>query len=376
MEDKDITTHELEKEQVSQLASFSAFRKEEEFWRLKSLSLWLKASDQNTTFFHRQFRARLSWNHISKTTSTDGTVAKGLSQVKEAAKTHFQQLYTKDGTGDEEISNDFLSQIPSLVNEENNSNLMKPFTEEEINNVIWDTEPDKAPGLDGFSAHFYRACWTIIKSDLLRMAKIKPLLSKLISPNQGGFIAGRHILDNVILVQESMHSSHQRKEQGMLIKLDMTNTFDRVKLSFLYKVILSFGFSPAFVNLIKACTDKPWITLLVNGRPASYFQALRGIRQGCLLSPFLYIRMADTLSRKLIAERNKGTLPGIQPTTRLEPINHALSVDDSLLLGGSSPQIEKEFNGTLHIFCIISVVLINKRKNAVYSWNSEEQTTL
>ena len=34
--------------------------------------------------------------------------------------------------------------------------------------------------------------------------KIKPL----ISPSQGGFVAGRHILDNVILVQESMHSSH------------------------------------------------------------------------------------------------------------------------------------------------------------------------
>ena len=30
--------------------------------------------------------------------------------------------------------------------------------------------------------------------------RIKPLLSKLISPNQGGFVAGRHILDNVILV--------------------------------------------------------------------------------------------------------------------------------------------------------------------------------
>eukprot|EP00253_Pinus_taeda_P022753 PITA_22753 len=65
MEDKDITTHELEKEQVAQLASFSSFRKEEEFWRLKSRSLWLKAGDQNTTFFHRQYRACLSQNHIS-----------------------------------------------------------------------------------------------------------------------------------------------------------------------------------------------------------------------------------------------------------------------------------------------------------------------
>ena len=51
--------------------------------------------------------------------------------------------------------------------------------------------------------------------------RIKPLLGKLISPLQGGFVKGRHILDNVIQVQEAMHSSFRRKEKGMLIKLDM-----------------------------------------------------------------------------------------------------------------------------------------------------------
>ena len=53
----------------------------------------------------------------------------------------------------------------------------------------------------------------------------------------------------------------------MLIKLDMKNAFDRVKLPFLYDVLLSFGFSSEFVNLIKACIDRPWIAPLVNGRP-------------------------------------------------------------------------------------------------------------
>ena len=119
--------------------------------------------------------------------------------------------------------------------------------------------PDKAPGPDGFSIHFYKVCWTVIRKDLLRMIKafqskakvdgstnstflalnpkevkhstfdrlrpislcnasykilakllanrLKPLLGKLISPLQGGFVKGLHILDNVIQVQEAMHSS-------------------------------------------------------------------------------------------------------------------------------------------------------------------------
>ena len=98
---------------------------------------------------------------------------------------------------------------------------------------------------------------------------IKPLLWKLISPKQSGIVKGRHILDNVIQVQEAMHSSQQRKEQGMLIKLDMANAFDGVKLLFLYRVLHAFRFSYGFVNLIKACTGKLWIDPLVNGSPTN-----------------------------------------------------------------------------------------------------------
>ena len=41
-----------------------------------------------------------------------------------------------------------------MVSEEENVELMKPFSEEEIIDVIWSMEPDKALGPDGFSFHF------------------------------------------------------------------------------------------------------------------------------------------------------------------------------------------------------------------------------
>jgi len=184
---------------------------------------------------------------------------------------------------------------------------------------------DKAPGPDRFTIHFYRACWNVIKFDFLKMVKafqkkakvggctnssflalipkevnpetfdrfrpislcnasckilakllanrLKPLLGNLISPLQGGFVKERHLIDNVIQVQEALHSIHTQKEKGMLIKLDMSNDFDQVKLSFLYKILLYFGFSAEFVNLIKACTHRPWLAPLVNGRPSNFFQA-------------------------------------------------------------------------------------------------------
>ena len=89
------------------------------------------------------------------------------------AKVHFQNLYREDG------SSVFLSNIPSLVSEEENDELMKPFSEQEIIDVIWSMEPNKAPSPDGFFFHFYRICWTIIRKYLLRIIKAFQVKSKV-----------------------------------------------------------------------------------------------------------------------------------------------------------------------------------------------------
>jgi hypothetical protein len=292
METIDIAKQIWKRSKQAKCKTYRSFRKEEEYWRLKSRSLWLEAGDRNTSYFHRQFKARLSRNHISEITTNDGKLCKGIDQIKDVVVSHFHQLYSKENDDNEEGNKEFLKNIPALVTKEDNTALLSPTNEEEISKIIWSMDPDKAPGPDGFTIHFYRICWNIIKSDLIRMIKgflqkakiggstnstflalipketnpasfdrfrpislcnasykiiakllanrIKPLLGKLISESQGGFVKGRHILDNVIQVQEAMHSSNLRKEKGMLIKLDMANAFDRVKLSFLYQVLLSF----------------------------------------------------------------------------------------------------------------------------------------
>jgi len=67
-------------------------------------------------------------------------------------------MFKEEGMEDNEEAHEFPKNIPRMVNEEDNATLLKPFTEEEINNVIWKIEPDKAPGPDGFSIHFYKLC--------------------------------------------------------------------------------------------------------------------------------------------------------------------------------------------------------------------------
>ena len=84
------------------------------------------------------------------------------------------------------------------------------------------------------------------------------------------------------------------------------------------------------------------------------------------MSPFLYILMAKALSRKLSAELAVGSLPGIKIASGVDPINHALFADDSLLLGGESLIIARAFDVILQNFYLTSGALINKSKSVVY----------
>ena len=128
---------------------------------------------------------------------------------------------------------------------------------------------------------------------------MKSIMGRLIVDSQGGFVVARQILDNIIIVLESIHSSVERKLQVMAIKLDMENPFDRVNHFFLFDIMSKLGFSQRFVNWEKACISRPWIAPLVNGRPTKFFQETKGFRQGCSMSLFLYLLVDEAMSKKL-----------------------------------------------------------------------------
>ena len=67
----------------------------------------------------------------------------------------------------------------------------------------------------------------------------------------------KHILNNIILVQEAIHSSKEGGEIGTSLKLDMANAFDRINRSFLFLVLEKSGFNNEFILWINACIGAP-----------------------------------------------------------------------------------------------------------------------
>ena len=66
MENAGLTKDLLDQETQLQQRYHKACLAEEEYWKLKSCNLWLKAGDRNTAYFHKQAQARKYFNNISE----------------------------------------------------------------------------------------------------------------------------------------------------------------------------------------------------------------------------------------------------------------------------------------------------------------------
>lgn len=160
----------------------------------------------------------------------------------------------------------------------------------------------------------------------------------------------------------------------MIAKLDMANVFDRVNHNFLAAALKRFGFSSNFIEIIQGCISNPWIAPLINGRPSKFFQSTRGLRQGCPLSPFLYIIMAESLSAMLENQRKEKKITGIQISRGVKDINHSLFSDDILLIGGASCIIVKRFKNVLDEFLLSLGGILNNTKCRIYCQNTPTKT--
>jgi hypothetical protein len=91
------------------------------------------------------------------------TMIQGVSEIKQEAKLHFSCHLDEAWN-----SRPFVEGINfNSLTDEDNAALLEPFTEEEIRDTVWSCDDNKSPGPDGFNINFLKACWPIVKKDVV-----------------------------------------------------------------------------------------------------------------------------------------------------------------------------------------------------------------
>ena len=74
--------------------------------------------------------------------------------------------------------------------------------------------------------------------------------------------------------------------------------------------------------------------------PINFFRPTRGLNQGCPFSPFIFLFIAEALSRIIHKAKENRVIKGIK-VSNYEEVKHTLFVDDVLIFGeGSIRNIE------------------------------------
>jgi hypothetical protein len=197
--------------------------------------------------------------------------------------------------------------------------------------------------------------------------RIAAIASRIISPQQHGFVQGRNISDCILTTSECFNLLDNKCFGGnVAIKVDITKAFDTLSWDFLLKVLTAFGFHNTFVDWVRAILHSAKLSLLVNGRSVGYFSCGRGVRQGDPLSPILFCLAEEALSRGITNLISTGKLSAISSPRGTTAPSHVLFADDVIIFCRGNRRSLMSVMKFFEEYGINSGQVINKNKSHVF----------
>lgn len=390
---------------------------EEAFFRQKSRIRWLAQGDSNTAYFHKTVKARNAANRVDKILTSDGTVLTEPNDIRKEAVDYFKNLYREQNATLSTVAEiDHILQF--RLSHDHIESMSRPVTPEEIRSTMFGLKGDKAPGPDGYTAHFFKASWDLTGNDVTRailsffksgsmlreanataitlvpksdspnsMSDFRPIaccntvykcISKIIANRlkcfmpdfidqaQTAFVKGRSIMDNILLAQEILRDYHRdNKPPRCAIKLDWMKAYDTINWNFLFNILEAIGVPGELLQCIKQCVSTAMFSISINGGLVDYFKAERGLRQGDPISPYLFILGMEVLSRMLNRMTNMGGYRYHRMCDRVR-LNHLCFADDVLIFSHGSFRSIEAVHYTLQKFSAISGLQANPLKTSVF----------
>jgi len=259
LDPSDIATQKEEQIAYKQFLNLS--RAEECFARQKSRINWMKLGDQCTSYFFKSVNNTRNKNKLTSLVLSDLTITHDVVVIKEAVVNYYSGLFGSSHNSQYHGSERVNHLISRKLNNTQSLVMVQDITDAEIKSTLWELNPHKAPGPDGFNSGFFQKAWPVVGHEILSAVKnffrsgqllgkanativalvpkipnpskvgdfrpisccntvykciakilarrIQNVLPNLIDPTQSGFVKGRRIAENIFLTQELMRGYHK-----------------------------------------------------------------------------------------------------------------------------------------------------------------------
>ena len=336
--------------QLAQSEIETIYNQEMEGCKIRSKELYLENDEKPTRYFLRRENQLANQKIIHCLTKSDGNLAESNSDITKECLTFYTDLYKNQDVNDTQNAY-FYEGLPHL-SEQSARVCEGPITLLECQNAIKEMSNSKTPGLDGLPKEFYAFAFKYIGQSFVKLInrcdgegilppsqrqglitllckdvnnsetlknwrpisllnvdykilskvltlRLRKVIGEIVHPDQTCSMPGRTIQDNIHLIRNIIEYTNSKNMSAAIISLDQSKAFDRVSHKYLISTLNAFGFKPHFISLIKLLYTNISSKVLVNGHISDSFVIGRSVRQGCSLSPLLYVLCTEPFAHRI-----------------------------------------------------------------------------
>ena len=118
---------------------------------------------------------------------------------------------------------------------------------------------------------------------------------------------------------------------------DFEKAFDSVHRESLWNIMKLYGIPDKLIRMVKLLYDNTECTVIDNGEESEWFTVRTGVKQGCVMSGFLFLLSIDWVMRRTVSGEQSGIRWNF--TTKLEDLDFA---DDLALISSKYQDIQRK----------------------------------
>lgn len=330
---------------LANLASLDV--KEAQGAQVRSRVRWVEEGESSSAFFLRLEKKRGTDSLISALKDSDGVIVSDTPKLCDVATAFYSNLFCSQPT-DACSRASLLGNVNSTLSAFDAESCEGPLTLEECRVALLGMARGKTPGSDGLPMEFYLKFWDLLGEDLVCVlnscfhagrlsrsqrrgiislsfkkgdrldirnwrpisllnvdyklasraiaGRLLKVIHLVVEKDQTCGVPGRFIGENVAFLRDVVDFASVSNSPVALLSLDQEKAFDRVEWSFMRDTLLAMGFGLSFVSWVDLFYRGAQSAVNVNGHLSSFFCLSRGVRQGCPLSPLLYVLVAEVLA--------------------------------------------------------------------------------
>ena len=197
------------------------------------------------------------------------------------------------------------------------------------------------------------------------LGRIDKALDSKLREAQAGFRRGRGCVDQIFALRNIIEQCLEWKTPLFINFIDFRKAFDSVHRESLWKILATYGLPAKIISLIRAFyTNFECSVVLDNNTVSDPFPVESGVRQGCILSPILFLIAIDWVMRQTTSDRPRGIQWNL--FSQLEDLDFA---DDLSLLSSKQEHLQQKTE-RLNTFSKQVGLNINRKKSQVMAINT------